>query len=507
MILNYSLYLSKICFEFNLLLLILNLIIILLLNYYSYFRFEAIKFIFKKNSTYIKYINIFLFLITFIIHILSFILYLNYSYNQLLYINYSSILNINSIQLYNFYFIYNFKYFTNLFSVDLFGLSLIFLAYLIGFISILVLDTRFNLNNKKFIYYFNLFLIIVYLYSSIDNILFFFLFYEFLLIPSFLIIFYLSNSRRSIQASLYFIVWTQLGSFLVLLVLSFLIFTTGFLNFYDLLFYNFTSTECFFLFFFIFLGFGFKVPIWPFHYWLTKTHVESPSGFSIYLSGFLVKTALYGFYKILSNINIDMNTTIFLAVSIFGVIDSSLKMWGQTDLKKLVAYGTIQEMNLIYISLLLGDSNLIFVTIIFIITHALLSCLMFFLVDCIYRRFNSRSIVELNGLIHILPNLSITIILMIVFFSGLPGTLKFISEFSLFSNFINIIPFTSLLLIFISNVLGLIGFSKVWFNSLFGSLKKNTKNLSIDLSIKELYIISINFFFLFILSNFFFFIY
>jgi len=77
--------------------------------------------------------------------------------------------------------------------------------------------------------------------------------------------------------------------------------------------------------------------------------VEAPSGFSIYLSGFLVKSALYGFYKISNIFILPVNTSFFVTVTLVGVLDSSLKMWGQTDLKKLVAYGTIQEMNLIYL--------------------------------------------------------------------------------------------------------------------------------------------------------------
>ena len=388
------------------------------------------------------------------------------------------------------------------FIFDFFGLFLIILAFIVGYISILTLDTRLNFNNLNHIYYFNIFIIIIYFYVSVNNILLFFLLYEFLMVPSFFIIYYLSNSRRSTQSSLYFIMWTQLGSFLVLIAISYIIFLTNFIKISDLIYFKFTKNESIFLFIFIFLGFGFKVPVWPFHYWITKTHVEAPSGFSIYLSGFLVKSALYGFYKIFANLTINFYVTPFLILCLFSIVDASLKMWGQTDLKKLVAYGTIQEMNWIYLSLCIGDSFLLYVSIIFTITHALLSTLMFFLVDCIYRRYNSRSIIEVNGINHNLPNLSISIIIMILFFSGLPGSIKFISEFCILSTLIDLMPFITIIVLFISNVLGLIGFSKVWFNSLFGSVKKNTKNYNIDLSYKELYIIWLNFIFMFILFYF-----
>jgi formate hydrogenlyase subunit 3/multisubunit Na+/H+ antiporter MnhD subunit len=59
---------------------------------------------------------------------------------------------------------------------------------------------------------------------------------------------------------------------------------------------------------------------------LTKTHVEAPAGFSMYLSGFLVKSAVYGFYKITNLLGNDLNTSLFSTICIVGVVDASLKM-------------------------------------------------------------------------------------------------------------------------------------------------------------------------------------
>jgi formate hydrogenlyase subunit 3/multisubunit Na+/H+ antiporter MnhD subunit len=59
---------------------------------------------------------------------------------------------------------------------------------------------------------------------------------------------------------------------------------------------------------------------------LTKTHVEAPAGFSMYLSGFLVKSAVYGFYKISNIIGCEIDTTIFIAIAAIGIVDASLKM-------------------------------------------------------------------------------------------------------------------------------------------------------------------------------------
>jgi NADH-quinone oxidoreductase subunit M len=388
------------------------------------------------------------------------------------------------------------------FSVDFFGLVLLFLSYFVGVLSLLALDNRIFWKNIKYVFSINIFILIVYFYVFSSNILVFFLFYEFLMVPSFLVVYYVSPSRRSIQASLYFLIWTQIGSFLVLIVIAYIISIVGSSDFYDIATYNFSYNQTTTIFLFLFLGFGFKVPIWPFHYWLTKTHVEAPAGFSMYLSGFLVKSALYGFYKITNIIGGDINTTIFITICLVGIFDSSLKMWAQTDLKKLVAYGTIQEMNLIYLTFCWGDSNAILGGILFSTTHGFLSALMFFLVDCIQRRFNSRSVVEIAGILQLTPMLGISTIIMCVIYAGLPGTLKFTCEFYIFCGLYEISPILTISLFLVANVFGLIGFSKCWYNSVFGICIKKFKTNILDLNYKELYIIYIPIIFLFLIPIF-----
>ena len=498
-------FLSKYFLQFNFLFLFLFFIFYLLI--YLLFKYFDIQFFFKNMSSF-NFFKVFLILsliISFLIHCLSFIFYINliYFFNSLNITNSFLIIpSLNYFLKFNFFNIFKYTILYVYFSMDFFGFILLFLAYIVGIIAILALDTRLYFKNIKYLFTFNLFIFIVYFYVSTTNLLLFFLLYEFLLIPSFFFVFFVSYSRRAIQASLYFVIWTQVGSFLVLCAISYILSITSNYDFFSIKLYNFNTNEILFLYTLIFLGFGFKIPIWPFHYWLTKTHVEAPSGFSIYLSGFLVKSAIYGFYKLTNILFNNFDTSIFIIISLFGVIDSSLKMWGQTDLKKLVAYGTIQEMNLIYLVFCWGDINSIVGGILFTATHSFLSSLMFFLIDCIYRRYHSRSLVEINGILHWTPNLGITILIMCIFFSGLPGTIKFISEFYIFCGFLNISMLSCFFLMFIMNVLGLIGFSKCWFNCIFGLYKKHIKLMPFDLTIKEILILIFCFFFLLIFSFF-----
>lgn len=383
----------------------------------------------------------------------------------------------------------NFFFLNYTINYDLFGLVVQFVGLFVGYLSYIVLDTRFFFKNIKYLTIFTIFSVIVILFTTTNNIIMFFLYYELLLLPSFLLVFHVSQARRASQASLYFVIWTQTGSFLVLCATAYLIFLTNCYTFSTLHFFKFSQVEIYILYILYFFGFGFKVPIWPLHFWLTKTHVEAPAGFSMYLSGFLVKTALYGFFKYTTILGLGVNTTIFIVITSVGVVDASIKMFSQVDFKKLVAFCTIQEMNLIYLMLCWGDSTGVITVILFTITHGFLSALMFYVVDCIQRRYNSRSSLEITGIIHTTPNLGILIFLMCILYSGIPGTMKFVCEFYLFGQLLSISTIFTFLLLFFANFIGVVGFCKCWFNSLFGMSTKYAQICLIDLNNKDIYIV------------------
>jgi hydrogenase-4 component F len=130
-------------------------------------------------------------------------------------------------------------------------------------------------------------------------------------------------------------------------------------------------------------------------------------------------------------------------------------------LKKLIAYGTVQEMNLIFIAFCFGDSFFLIGGILFCITHAFLSAYFFYVVDCIQRRYGTRSITEISGLIHLNPNLGMIILFGVILYAGLPGTLKFVSEVYIFSSLVEVTPMVVVCLVFIVNFFGILGFSKL----------------------------------------------
>jgi formate hydrogenlyase subunit 3/multisubunit Na+/H+ antiporter MnhD subunit len=101
---------------------------------------------------------------------------------------------------------YGLQIFAYRFEIDLFGFILLLLAYVVGFLALLTLDTRLASINFNFFIYFNFFVIFVFLFVISNDVILFFFFYELLVLPSFFFVYFVSYSKKAIQASLYFVI-------------------------------------------------------------------------------------------------------------------------------------------------------------------------------------------------------------------------------------------------------------------------------------------------------------
>lgn len=410
------------------------------------------------------------------------------------------------------FFIKNIYFYKNLFSIstiffkndlefnincyDSCALVIIYLCYLVGFISLFTLSDRFWSNNYGLPLTFLYFPLVINLLVQSSAIFELFFYYELLLLPSIFFVYKSGYTRKSQQANIYFFVWTQLGSLIVLVGIVYLSMVTGCTTFKQISSFKLTQNELYTLYITFFFGFGVKVPVWPLHYWLIKVHVEAPSGFSIFLSGFLVKTAVYSFYKITLLLN---PTTWYVLPFIFclmGMLDSSLKMWSQVDIKKLIAYATVQEMNAIFLLFNFVDNYALSVGVVFLLAHGVLSSLMFFLIECIYRRTQSRSIYKVSGLSVLYPNLGVAIWAMLILFFGFPGTLKFYAEFQLILILAEVDLLFSFFVIFIFIFVNSVGFARCWFSILYGhpGYPKPKMDLSKEETVVIIFLVFLSFF-------------
>lgn len=344
------------------------------------------------------------------------------------------------------------------------GTALFYSGVVVGLVVTFLADTRTFFSKTLSVLAMFFFFCAVWFFVNEANTLNLFLYYELFLLPSFFIVYFLSPNRRSILAAVYFLTWTQFGSLLVLVgVLKLQGIHGG---------YSFETgavTRDTIAALLILLGFGIKIPMWPFYYWLTKTHVEASSFFSIYLSGFLVKTAVYLFVKFYSILDASNLGSVFLSLFVVGVVDSSIKMWHQTDLKKLIAYTTVQEMNLLVIPILFNDVAGEVIVALFVATHCILSSLLFFYIDVVTKRFATRATSQITGLTHVMPTFGAVMFATWLGFTGLPYTIKFTLELWIFTSLLTTNALVFIILIVSMNVIGLIGFSKHLFNSMFGA--------------------------------------
>ena len=421
------------------------------------------------------------------VSIILLILYIYININIHLY----SILNLYTYNLifFNYWFIdYNFI---------LFYFPFIFIFTVITLITLIFCFTY----NFYELHMFILYIIIIWIagiglfYSN--SLIYFFLFYELLLIPSFLILYNYAKTRKCIEAAFLMFFWTQFGALWLIFGFIYLFTITQTYFFFNYFLIQFSSFQLNFLFFIFIISFGVKFPIWPFYDWLPKAHVEASTNFSIFLSGVLVKFAFFGFLKCILSFQLEPTFYYIFPLIFIGIIDSVSKVYYQLDLKKLIAYATVLEMHWLLLIIFNGQSSLWLTAFYMLISHALISSNFFLLVDSLTRRFKTRLITEISGLMWLVPWLYFFSLISIVTFLGFPGSIFFLSEIYFFLFFFDINIFWTLLLLIIIYCYFGICFFKNWFLILFNySYFFMTYNLIKDLDFREICLFN---FFIFLL--------
>ena len=370
-------------------------------------------------------------------------------------------------------------------------MSIYYFPFIYIFVVITTLSVLFcmayNTNELAiFMFYVTIILVAGYLLFFSDSLILFFLSYELLLVPSFFILYNFAKTRRCVEAAYLMFFWTQFGAMFLIFAFIYLFFICGTSSFSQVQDFYFSSFEVNFLFVCWLIGFGVKLPIWPFYGWLPKAHVEASTNFSIFLSGVLVKFAFFGLLKCLISVHLEPTFYGVYPFLTIGIIDAVFKLFYQIDLKKLVAYSTVIEMHWLTICIVSGQSALMLASFSMLISHALLSTNSFFLVDAINRRFKTRLITEINGLNFLCPKLFLIALINTLVFLGFPGSIMFISEILFFSFFFDLFPSLCLLLIIFLYLIGPTFFFRSWMNVLFGSSVHLLRNIPADLTSREL---------------------
>lgn len=468
-----------------------SLFYFLFFSFVCLFIFGFIKLIFFSNinkfslNYFYTHLIISFFLFTYLmILIFSYFIYENFK-------NFS-FYNLENILIFDNFQIISLKtlFFLNYNLLNLYYFPFIYIFLIITILSVLFCLSYSYTEVLSFILY--VFFILFFGYSLFftNSFILFFFFYEMLLIPSFFILYKYAKTRRCVEASYLMFFWTQFGALFLIFAFLYLFFISGISTFYLTSCSNFSRFEVNFLFICWIIGFGVKLPIWPFYGWLPKAHVEASTNFSIFLSGVLVKFAFFGLLKCIFTLQIEPTFHFIYPFLTIGIIDAAFKLFYQIDLKKLVAYSTVVEMHWLTICVLSGNSPLSLASFCMLISHALLSTNSFLLVDAINRRFKTRLITEISGLNFLCPKLFLIILANSLIFLGFPGSILFIAEFLFFSFSFDLFPILSIFLLIVLYLMAPTFFFRSWMNTMFGFSNFLLNKHYVDLTKKEFLIFS-----------------
>jgi len=264
------------------------------------------------------------------------------------------------------------------------------------------------------------------------DLLFFYIFFESVLIPMFLIVGIWGSRERKILAAYYFFLYTLLGSVVMLLAILYILEQVGTTDYEVLLTFSFSEVEQKFLWFAFFLSFASKVPMVPVHLWLPEAHVEAPTAGSVILAGVLLKLGTYGFIRF--SLPLFPQASFFFAplvytISAVGIVYTSFTAIRQTDFKRIIAYTSIAHMNLVMLGIFSFNSVGIEGAIFQSLSHGFVASALFLIIGIVYDRYRTRLVQYYGGLASTMP----IYVFIFLFFTmaniGLPGTSSFIGEF------------------------------------------------------------------------------
>ena len=285
-----------------------------------------------------------------------------------------------------------------------------------------------------------------------QNLLLFFLFYEIELLPLYLLIAIWGGKRRAYAATK-FLIYTALSGILIL---------AGFLGVVWLghaASFDFSDAQAAILpvstqlplLIVILVGLGIKTPIVPFHTWLPDAHVEASTPVSVLLAGVLLKLGTYGILRFGVQLFPDSWRLIgpWLAwIAVVSVLYGAVIAVTQIDMKKMVAYSSIAHMGFITLAAAAANPLSLLGATFQMVSHGLISALLFLLVGVVYAKTGTRNLRVLEGLLNRergLPVIGSLTIVAAMASSGIPGMSGFIAEFVLFRGSLPAFPVQTLL--------------------------------------------------------------
>ncbi len=321
--------------------------------------------------------------------------------------------------------------------IDGLSLPLLLLTTFLGLVAVFV-SWKIELRVKE---YFAWLLVletgILGVFCSLDLILFF-IFWEVEIIPMYLLISIWGSGRKEYSA-MKFVLYTLTGSALMLAGILLLYFQAGTFDMVALagmgLDSILSSMMAAAIFFLIFIAYAIKLPVFPFHTWLPDAHTDAPTAVSVILAGVLLKMGGYGMIRV--SVSIFPETAqnyapIIIALAVVSVLYGAALTLRQTDLKRLIAYSSVSHMGFVLLGVFALSQVSMTGATLQMVSHGLITGLLFALVGLVYEKAHERSIPRLGGLARRMPVLVVVFSVAGLAALGLPGTSGFAAEILVF---------------------------------------------------------------------------
>jgi NADH-quinone oxidoreductase subunit M len=277
---------------------------------------------------------------------------------------------------------------------------------------------------------------IVGVFLAVDLFLFYF-FWEMMLVPMYFLIGMWGHERR-IYAAVKFFVFTQISGLLMLIAIVALYVVHGrasgayTFGYVQLLGTPLTPSMGWWLMLGFFGAFAVKLPVVPVHTWLPDAHTEAPTAGSVVLASLLLKTGAYGLLRFVLPLFPDAAAAFApaaMALGVAGIVYGAVLAFGQTDLKRLVAYTSVSHMGFVLLGVFAGTALALQGAILQILCHGISTGALFILVGALQERTGTRDINRLGGLWPLAPRMGGMTMFFALGAMGLPGFGNFIAEF------------------------------------------------------------------------------
>ena len=276
-----------------------------------------------------------------------------------------------------------------------------------------------------------------------QDLILFFVFFEVVLLPMYFMIGVWGGEKRQ-YASMKFFLYTLFGSALMIVSFLALYFLSDEVMVDGQMMHSFSMIllpelakgisigAALWIFGGMFMGFGIKVPIFPFHSWLPDAHTQAPTVGSVILAAVLLKLGTYGFVRIAVPILPDAARTwapYIGALAVIGIIYGALCCLAQTDMKRLIAFSSVAHMGYVMLGIASLTTFGINAAIFGMVAHGLITGMLFFVAGTVKERYHTLEIKRLGGMLTSMPHLGWILGITTMASLGLPGLAGFWGEF------------------------------------------------------------------------------